>query len=63
MADLRYWFGDGDLARRRLEKLAAVFDAPSRALLQAFRLEEASLALDLGCGPGYTTAMPQPSST
>jgi len=33
MGETRYLFGDGDLAARRLELLARVFEEPTRAFL------------------------------
>jgi DNA/RNA-binding domain of Phe-tRNA-synthetase-like protein/SAM-dependent methyltransferase len=55
-----YTFGDTDVAARRLRLLSEVFGPPSRALL-ADAAEVAGrppgLAYDLGCGPGYTTAL------
>ncbi|HEX3489797.1 MAG TPA: phenylalanine--tRNA ligase beta subunit-related protein, partial [Streptosporangiaceae bacterium] len=55
-----YTFGDTDVAARRLRVLSEVFAPASRALL-AEVAEVAgrppALAYDLGCGPGYTTAM------
>ena len=54
-----YAFGDSDLAARRLELVAAVFAEPTRTLLR--RVGElhgpVDLALDLGCGPGHSTAL------
>ncbi|HET6811034.1 MAG TPA: class I SAM-dependent methyltransferase [Acidimicrobiales bacterium] len=54
-----YAFGDSDLAARRLELVAAVFGEPTRALLhRAARLHgPVGLAVDLGCGPGLSTAL------
>ena len=52
-----YTFGDGDLARRRLDLLAEVYDRSSRALLAEVAPEAPATALDLGCGPGHTTRM------
>jgi len=55
-----YTFGDNERAVRRLRLLAAAFAATSRALLREAAAESAArprLALDLGCGPGYSTAL------
>ncbi len=52
----RYTFGDDVRAARRLELVADVFEASSRELLGALRTRP-RLALDLGCGPGFTTAL------
>ncbi len=55
-----YTFGDTDVAARRLRVLSEVFGPPSRALLRrqsGGRRPAPALAYDLGCGPGYTTAL------
>src|SRR5487761_387407 len=52
-----YTFGDTDLAARRLEVLGEVFGPSSRALLADVVERPPRLAYDLGCGPGYTTAL------
>jgi trans-aconitate 2-methyltransferase len=52
-----YTFGDTATAEHRLDILASVFDAPSRAFLAAMVTEPPLLACDLGCGPGNTTRM------
>jgi len=59
----KYVFGDTDIAARRLELLAHVFENSTRAFLReapATRLGLAQnlarkIAIDLGCGPGFTT--------
>ena len=50
-----YLFGDSDVAARRLEVLARVFADSTRDFLAAARDEKRALAVDLGCGPGFTT--------
>lgn len=52
-----YTFGDGDLARRRLDLLAEVYGPSSRALLAELAPAAPATAVDLGCGPGHTTRM------
>jgi trans-aconitate 2-methyltransferase len=52
-----YTFGDTATAERRLDVLASVFAAPSRAFLASAVARPPRLACDLGCGPGNTTAM------
>jgi trans-aconitate 2-methyltransferase len=52
-----YAFGDSDLAARRLGMVSAIFDPPSRDFIAAFAPPSPSLAVDLGCGPGNTTAL------
>lgn len=51
----QYLFGDTELAARRLEVLAGAFAAPSRAFIAEAADRRRDLAVDLGCGPGYTT--------
>jgi SAM-dependent methyltransferase len=53
----RYTFGDGDLAARRLAMVASIFDPVSAPFLAASVPSGVDLALDLGCGPGYTTRL------
>jgi SAM-dependent methyltransferase len=52
----RYTFGDDERAARRLALVADVFEASSRALLGGLSVRP-RLALDLGCGPGFSTAL------
>jgi SAM-dependent methyltransferase len=52
-----YAFGDSDVAARRLALLASVFEEPSRRFLAEEASPHPPLALDLGCGPGYTTEL------
>ncbi len=52
-----YTFGDNDRAADRLSLLARVFEPSSAALLESVRPATSSLAVDLGCGPGYTTEL------
>jgi trans-aconitate 2-methyltransferase len=52
----QYLFGDNDIAARRLQLLAQVFAESTRAfLLRIAASATIPLALDLGCGPGFTT--------
>jgi trans-aconitate 2-methyltransferase len=58
----RYAFGDTAPASQRLGVLAAVFAPTSKELLRSLTGGAApprppTLVLDLGCGPGHTTAM------
>jgi SAM-dependent methyltransferase len=53
----RYTFGDTALAARRLALLADVLAVPSEAFLRGATRPHPGVALDLGCGPGYTTAL------
>jgi len=52
-----YTFGDNDLAAERLRLLAEAFAPSSRAFLGRLAREPARVAVDLGCGPGHTTAL------
>ncbi|HVR63291.1 MAG TPA: methyltransferase domain-containing protein [Polyangia bacterium] len=57
-----YTFGDTDLAAERLRILARAFEPTSRAFLarvraRAYGEAPVALAVDLGCGPGYTTCL------
>jgi trans-aconitate 2-methyltransferase len=54
-----YTFGENDLAAQRLRFLAEVFEPSSEALLQERELSARAydVAIDLGCGPGYTTEL------
>lgn len=51
-----YTFGDSTLAAARLALLADVFEQTTAAFLGSLRGEQ-QLAVDLGCGPGFTTAL------
>ena len=52
-----YAFGDVDLAARRLHLLDRVFAEPSRSLLDVAASGRIPLAVDLGCGPGWSTRL------
>jgi trans-aconitate 2-methyltransferase len=52
-----YTFGDTDLAAIRLRLLARVFQPGSAQLLEQLPTLAGEVALDLGCGPGYTTQL------
>lgn len=52
-----YTFGDGDHASARLEMVARLFDAPTRAFVARAAPGTAATVLDLGCGPGNTTRL------
>jgi trans-aconitate 2-methyltransferase len=53
----RYTYGDTDLAGDRLELVARMFAGMSGAFLRAASPQRPGLALDLGSGPGATTAL------
>ena len=54
-----YTFGDSDFAAKRLKVLADVFCESTREFLSEALDAPPELALDLGCGPGYTTRLLQ----
>ena len=53
----RYLFGDSDVASHRLRVLSEVFVESSRRFLRAAAPDRPGLAVDVGCGPGYTTRL------
>jgi trans-aconitate 2-methyltransferase len=52
-----YAFGDTDLARERLALVADTFEAPTRTLLRDLPAGGYRYVVDMGCGPGFTTAL------
>lgn len=58
---MAYTFGDNQEASRRLRRLAEVYEPETRDLLNRVRSEcygrSFELALDLGCGPGWSTQL------
>ena len=56
-ASHRYSFGDGELAVERLRVVARVFEPEIRAFLEREGPNQPALALDLGCGPGFSTQL------
>ena len=52
-----YTFGDSDLAAERLRLLARVFEPSSTRLLSWLEQPGGEVAIDLGCGPGFTTRL------
>src|SRR4051795_1345013 len=53
----QYTFGDNATAGDRLSLLAAVFEESSATLLRRAAPVAPAVAVDLGCGPGHTTAL------
>ena len=53
----RYLFGDSDVASHRLRVLSEVFAESSQRFLRAAVPANPGLAVDIGCGPGYTTRL------
>jgi trans-aconitate 2-methyltransferase len=61
-ASQHYTFGDNDVAAHRLGLLAAAYEESSREFLRGLERETAPgapvrVAIDLGCGLGYTTEL------
>ena len=52
-----YAFGDDEEAERRLADLARLYEPTTSAFVAAHAPVNPGLALDLGCGPGYTTRL------
>lgn len=52
-----YTFGDSDLAARRLALVAATFARTTRQFLLTRAGAAPRFAVDLGCGPGFTTEL------
>ncbi len=52
-----YAFGESELAALRLKTVAEVFAPASRSFLIGSVRQQPELALDLGCGPGYSTRL------
>ena len=53
----QYAFGDSEVARERLGIVADTFEAPTRQLLEDLPPTEPRYVIDMGCGPGHTTAL------
>ena len=54
---MSYAFGDSERAAQRLALVARVFEPASRSFLAEASRRGVALALDLGCGPGFTTEL------
>ena len=54
---MRYTLGTHQQAALRLEQLASFFNPLSMGFIQQYITVPVTSALDLGCGPGFTTAM------
>src|ERR1700754_1705417 len=52
-----YSFGDSPTAADRLAVMARVFEPEMRVFLAKWSHLSPELAIDLGCGPGYTTRL------
>ena len=53
----QYTFGDDRLASDRLRLVAAAYESVSRSFLSAHAPPSPQVALDLGCGPAFTTTL------
>lgn len=54
---MRYALGHSEIAATRLEMVARVFEPATRELLREAGPDAKNLGVDLGCGPGHTTAL------
>ena len=52
-----YSFGETDLAAKRLRVVSEIFDATNEMFISEAVRSHPHLALDLGCGPGFTTRL------
>jgi trans-aconitate 2-methyltransferase len=52
-----YTFGDSSIAARRLALLAALFEPSSARLLRLLAYRQPRHAVDMGCGPGWSTRL------
>ena len=55
----KYTFGDNFRASARLRRLAEMYEPESRELLRRSGINAPRLAVDLGCGPGWSTRLLQ----
>jgi SAM-dependent methyltransferase len=53
----RYTFGDNDRASERLRKLAELYEPETCELIGKRRVAAPLVAVDLGCGPGWSTQL------
>jgi len=52
-----YAFGDSEIARERLAIVADTFEGPTRRLLADLPAMQPRYVVDMGCGPGHTSAL------
>lgn len=57
MEAANYTFGDNEQASARLRRLAELYEPETRELLQLGGIQAPRLAVDLGCGPGWSTLL------
>ncbi|MFH1368810.1 MAG: class I SAM-dependent methyltransferase [Elusimicrobiota bacterium] len=53
--NMRYTFGTNEIAARRLEKVARIFNPHSAEFIREYVPYPVVSAVDMGCGPGFTT--------
>jgi len=59
MAGGHYTFGDSNEASTRLRRLAELYEPETRDLLERGGVRTPEIAVDLGCGPGWSTRLVQ----
>ncbi len=57
MDEQKYTFGDNEQASLRLRQLAEIYEQETRDMLQRGEVRAPRLAVDLGCGPGWSTQL------
>ncbi len=57
MTHTRYTFGDSNIATERLKRIAVFFNPLAEEFITSHLNRKIELAIDLGCGPGFSTAM------
>ena len=57
MGGPKYTFGDNEQASLRLRRLAEIYEQETREMLQRGGVRAPRLAVDLGCGPGWSTRL------
>jgi len=54
---MRYTFGTSEAAARRLKEIAKLFNPLAHQFIRHYINGPINSAIDLGCGPGFTTDM------
>jgi len=54
---VRYTYGESDAAAQRLALVAQTFESSTESFLRRVVTRPPELAVDLGCGPGFTTRL------